>query len=129
MFRNVIALACCLIGLMLVGCGESGPKVAPRYPVKGNVKLDNQPMPEGEIIFTAPDQPAISIPIANGTYSGQANEGKNKIQIVAHKDDPKSATKPAPKINYIPAKYNTNSNLSADVSKSGGEFSFEVTSR
>jgi hypothetical protein len=47
--RNCLCLVVVLAAGALLGCGEAGPK---SYRVSGTVKLDGQPIPFGEVIFT-----------------------------------------------------------------------------
>jgi len=129
--------ACCFplfcLTMLVIGCQESAPSLPPTVPVKGTVNLDGKVMAEGEIVFAMPGQPGIYLPVANGTYAGDANIGKNKVEIRAFKaNNAKSglASDVGTKMNYLPAQYNTNSKLEANVIQSGAnEFKFDVKSK
>jgi hypothetical protein len=102
--------------------------------VKGTVNLDGKAMPDGEIAFFLPGEVPTSMPIQNGTFSGQAGIGKNRVEVRAYK-----AGTPVKmggqdfggeKENYIPAQFNTNSTMEADVTSGGAnDFKFDVTSQ
>ena len=132
--RRALAVALCLVlTWSVVGCGSGTRTPPPRIPVKGTVNVDGKPLSEGEIIFRVAGEPGIPAPVKDGAFSAQANEGKNQVEISAFKDGPPLSTdleKKPTKINTLPAKYNTQTTLSADV-KAGGpnEFKFDVTSR
>jgi len=70
-----------LLVCFLAGCGPAEVKPPPTADVKGNVKLNGQPMASGEIIFAVEGQPSQTIAIANGAYAGKANVGKNQVKI------------------------------------------------
>jgi hypothetical protein len=123
----------------LVGCGNSGPA---RAAIQGKVTVGGQPLAAGRILFTpiAPTQgPAASARIAAGHYQLPAREGpvvgQNRVEVEADQnlgfpiDDEaafvKRGGRPLPP-NPIPAAYNSQSTLTADV-KPGGENTFDVT--
>ena len=54
MFRYTRPVLCMLIAIT-IGCGSSTPSVQTRS-IKGHVKLDGKPMPDGEILFAVPRQ-------------------------------------------------------------------------
>jgi hypothetical protein len=119
-----------VITLMLgsMGCNPPAKGAAKSHPVKGVVNLDGKPMAEGEIHFEVTGYPPAVLPIKDGSFAGDAPEGKNKVQILrlekpkAEKDKPESVGK-----NTIPAKWNTASTLEATVP--GSDFKFDITSK
>ena len=132
MLRCMLTLVC-VLSICAVGCGPAS-SVKMRA-VKGQVKLDGKPMPNGEIQFEIPGKVPATIPIKDGAYSGNAPEGKARVEIRAYK--PAAPVKMGNEIvnqgsmeNYLPARYNSSSTFTADISASGpNEFNFEVTSK
>jgi len=133
LFRIVTIPTLCL--LILVAAGGCGPKKPRNYPVKGQVKLDGEPMKEGEITFAQPGVPPQPLPITNGTFSGEVREGKHRVEIRMYKMGAPTKmadeTIPGSKENVLPAQYNTESKLpEATVTAAGpNEFKYEVTSK
>jgi hypothetical protein len=132
---NRYALAVC-VGLVIVcnsGCGKPARRVAPPLrSVKGTVNLDGKPMADGEIWFDRYGEPVKIFQIKNGIYAGEAHEGENRVEIRAFKDAPGvGSIKGEPitlKMNIIPAEFNTESDLKADVTASGAnDFKFDIT--
>jgi len=119
------------VGLLaLGGCGQKGPA---SYPVFGTVTLDGQPIPEGRISFipeggkAAPD----SGPIQNGKFQLRVKADRHRVEITA--DRPTGKIDPvmgmAPRECYIPACYNSQSILTAEVKPDGpNQFTFELKS-
>jgi hypothetical protein len=118
---------------LLVGCNP-GPVERPRVPVSGTVKLDGQPLPDGEIAFIKVSEGINDvIPITNGQFSGLASVGDRKVEIRAFREERQGVEMygdqaPVSKVNFLPEKWTTNSELTADVA-SGKTFEFEVTSQ
>jgi len=119
----VAILVCC-------GCGPSEPAL---YDASGAVMFNGQPVPDGEVTFVSEDGRA-SAPgrIKDGSYSLKATAGKKIVRIRAMKIKPGGARDafgaPAPE-DYLPARYNTQSILHADVAPAGpNQFDFALTS-
>lgn len=122
--------------LLLAGCGgDSGPK---RHKVSGTASFDGQPIPEGDIQFLAADGkgPVDGGRIVDGKFSLEVTAGKQRVEIRATRTNPKELVpsgiepgKMEPKReDYIPARYNTDSTLTAEVTASGlnpSEFKLE----
>jgi hypothetical protein len=131
--RRPICLSWFLLFLLLtaVGCGGGG-KAA--YPVSGTVTFDGQAVEEGDILFVpVPLSSAVEGgKIEGGTFKFQATAGKKRVEIRASRPDPKLKNpmgKPTP-VDYIPAKFNSESTLSADVEAKGtNEFKFDLKSK
>ena len=113
--------------LAVAGCGDSGPR---RYPVTGEVTWEGQPLPDGDILFTPPGG---GVPdagkIVAGEFKLRATEGPKTVAIFATREsgqvDPEMGA--APRESYIPARYNDQSNLTAEVDPGGeNHFRFEL---
>jgi hypothetical protein len=131
MFRS-FGLAVALAGLALVylgGCG--GPRAERSVTVSGTVNLDGQPLKEGEISFV-PDpndgKPPGVAKVSDGKFSGPSRPGKKKVEIHSRQPTGKKLSTGEPVMeDKIPAKYNTNTTLTADVTESGpNEFTFDL---
>lgn len=117
--------------LVAAGCGQKGPQT---YPVSGAVTFDGQPIPEGRISFTPEDGKAApdTGPIQNGKFQFRAKAGRHRVEIVADRStgkiDPVMGM--APRECYIPACYNSQSTLRAEVTSQGpNQFTFELKSQ
>lgn len=121
--------------LVLAGCGgETGPQ---RYPVKGDVTFEGEPVETGRITFreTEGDKRAFSGEIINGRYELQAEPGKMTVEIIASRptgkfdtSNPDDEPQPVGEM-YIPEKYNTKTELTAEVTEDSGgtEIPFKLT--
>lgn len=118
---------------ILAGCG--GPAAPPQVQVKGTVTLDQKPLKEGEITFSTPGKSPETLPINNGEFQGMVQVGEKRVEIAAYKDAPppppmEGVTFEPSKINYLPARYHSDSTLKASVTAQGpNEFKFEVKSK
>lgn len=128
----LLTLASCLL---VLGCGEPGQETDKKYPVKGTVTLDGQPLADGEVYFKTAGTPDI-VPIVNGQFDGMAQAGKGKVEIYAYRmETPPPEAMPGytfepTKTNYLPAKWNMETTLTEEVKASGAnEYKFEVTSK
>ena len=119
--------------LLLIGCAEtSGPET---QTVTGSVTFDGTPVTEGQIIFrdAAGQTRSCGGPIEDGKYSFDASPGSKKVEITAMRDVPGKMDTSNPGVEvplreqYIPAKYNTKSTLTAEVS-GPDPINFELTS-
>lgn len=110
--------------MLFAGCGPQGPKT---YTVSGTVTFDGQPVAEGEIAFrdAAGQERGYGGKITAGKYSFESTPGSKTVEITAMReipgkmveDNPGEKT-PAMEM-YIPAKYNSETTLTAEVSDSG----------
>ncbi len=125
------------MAVLICGCGHS-KKELPTYGVSGTVNLDGKPLAEGEIYFVTKETGQIDIvPVKDGKFEGDAKAGSRRVEIRAYNietpkppaDMPDLKMEPT-KTNYLPAKYNTNSTLTADVSADKpNEFTFDLASK
>jgi hypothetical protein len=110
------------------GCSHE----AALYSVSGNVSLDGQPVGDGDILFITPDGSHGPDPgkIKDGKYSLQTTKGPKRVEVSASKIKPGGARgaggEPVPE-ECIPARYNTESALTADVRPEVNTISFELT--
>jgi hypothetical protein len=141
-FRAVLAA---LLTVLAAGCGAAEEPLS-RVPVTGDVTLNGQPLKSGVILFV-PDQatagPAAMAVITDGKYELSETEGPifghHRVEIEATSfldfelDDEQAyaayATAGGAPIanNPIPANYNRQSTLSAEVtSEDGHEFDYDL---
>lgn len=132
--------------VVLIACGCAGPEGPVTVTVTGSVSLDGKPVPSGQIIFydVAGAEKAYAGVITDGEFSFPSTAGQKKVSISSPQEvagsstivggtpgDPVSAENPAPQIlESIPAKYNDQTELTADVTTTGDNtFPFELTSK
>ena len=122
----IAELATCCIS----GCGGGG---IPRYEVSGKVTFNGTPVEKGEISFV-PDKPGMAPDggvIEKGEFRFAATEGKKTVQIRASRPIPgqrpgNSDMGPLYE-DYIPAQFNRQSKLTAEVTAGGeNEFTFDL---
>ena len=130
-----IALLVAAAGAAASGCSGSGDEL-PREPVSGTVTLDNQPLASGMIQFTPVDDKmgvGGGAPIGGGKFTISRESGlvpgSYRVAIFAggHGGDAAKGASPegrgkerSAKANEtIPAKYNAQSELKADIKKGG----------
>jgi len=122
MLRWIGMVVCCGALLALAGCQKPPPKPVP---VNGTVTLDGAPLAEGDVLLLnsaglAPD----TLPVKGGAFQGMAKPGKVRVEIRSYRPA-KPPTTPIPQEstpgpeNYLPARYNTESTLTAEVTASG----------
>ena len=112
--------------LVLAGCGPSGPATCA---VSGTVTFDGTPVADGQIIFrdAAGTEKSYGGAITAGQYSFESSPGKKKVDITAMREVPGKMDTSNPGVEvplmeaYIPAKYNTETTLTAEVTKSADE--------
>ena len=123
-------LVLCLTALW-VGCGRSGPQT---YEVSGHVTLGGQPVAAGQILFRAADgsEAGWAGQIVDGRYTLRSTPGKKRVEITATREVRMAAKSASgePALNfesYIPQKYNSQSELTADVTADGrNQFDFPL---
>ena len=135
MTHKLAGLLLLTVCLLLAGCGPSTSKrEAKKYPVRGTVTLDGQPLPEGTIYFKTIATGALDFAsIKAGKFEGQAQEGDRRVEISCTKSEVQESggMKTEVQKELLPAKYNTDPTnaLKAAVSPPGpNEFKFELTS-
>lgn len=131
MYRIVLCGLILTLGCLLSGCSDSG-----LYNVTGTVNFDGKPIEKGRILFRRldGDKRAFAGTISNGQYSLQSEAGKMRVEITASriipgKFDTSNGTKEPVGQMYIPAKYNSHSELAVEVSSSQLVHSFDLKSK
>jgi hypothetical protein len=125
-------LALVLIGIAwLVGGCRGSSDVAP---VTGTVTLDGQPLPSAEVIFQPQDgRPSTGLTDQQGRYELIYSRDTKGAMIGSHTvritplivDDDGN---PLPDARPLPAKYNTQSTLTAQVAAGANTIDFPLTS-
>lgn len=122
----ILGLGCCA----LVGCGSSdGQPVAKRITVQGTVTLDGMPLPAGSIGFVTPGE-VDPAEIVDGKFTAQVREGEKRVEIRAYRNGAPDTLNPGSftQENYIPARYNDQSELKANINAQPAELKFELSS-
>ena len=131
---KTVCMLILVVGCSLVMTACGGPAGPAKYEVSGTVTFDGAPVPEGEIIFRAADGGRSDAgQIKAGQYAFEATEGKKKVSITASREvpgefDEQNPGEKVPMIaQYIPAQYNEETTLEAEVAGSGGNsFDFDL---
>lgn len=135
MISRLLAIPALLVltfSLASAGCGPGGPVT---HPVSGNVTFDRQPVPDGDIVFTDPANTAAPGmgKIKDGKYTANITPGKKRVEIRASKMMPlpdgkvgAMGEKEMPQ-DYIPAKYNSASELEMEVTAGTNTKDFTLT--
>lgn len=129
-FRGLLFPLVSIALLTLGGCGSDGPV---EYAVTGTVTFDSQPVEKGEIRFISADAGGTPYAgaIENGKFECKVTEGQKRVEITATREAPTPAPDGLPDyVSYIPAEYNAQSTLTAEV-KPGGDntFTFDLKSQ
>jgi hypothetical protein len=134
-----LLMAALAVGLLaMTGCNH-GPG---RYALDGTVTLDGQPLEQGNIRFTPESGTGgpiaggeistgkFSIPAKGGTFSGRFRVEITATRQASHKVPSRMTGELAPAMEqYLPACYNTESTLRAEVSQTGdNRFVFAIKS-
>jgi hypothetical protein len=147
-----IAAACCLVCLATIGCGPKGPELGS---VTGKVTLDGKPVTNGLVTFmpAAGGRPATGKTNTSGQYELLGVDGKGALlgqhrvtvttlqEVVAaaemSSDSPEYAKQAvadpsdydsAAVVEPIPARYNTNTELTFEVKSGSNVIDLELKS-
>ena len=127
---NVVVAALLCVGVS--GCSSSSDGLEP---VEGTVTFDGEPIKEGRIQFRGTtDSRAFSAPIVDGKYSTELPEGASSVEITASRPVPGKfdESNPGERVPvgemYIPAKYNSQTELTADIASGPNAVDFALTS-
>src|SRR5262249_40376299 len=121
-----------LLVASLSGCGDG------KQNVSGTVTLDGTPLETGTIAFVKTEGGAVREggTIKNGEFSARVPNGHYKVEIAATKVGAKVKRKYMDKeeeieqnIDLVPEKYNTKSELSADVKGATPGLKFDLKSK
>lgn len=144
-FKTLTFLLC--LSLLFSGCGASNQEFS-RAAVRGIVKLDGDPLPEGVIRFIPTDDnkgPQASVTIHHGIFSIGEDfgpvVGTNRIEIISTDDGGfapddeqaiekmKAAGIKRIKVVKVPPQYNRRSTLTKSITAEGkNDLVFELTS-
>ena len=129
MLKKVSATAALALALTAASCSSDNPLVT----VSGNVTLDGTPVRDGDLLFTPADPQfgSEAAKITDGVYQANLRPGQNKAQIRASRPVPGKKGPMGEQLieDYIPPKYNDQSNLTIDVSKSQRKHDFQLQSK
>ena len=140
MNRRIVSVAVCGLALLLLaGCsGTSG-----RQSLEGNVTLDGEPLPEGGISFRplpGTRGPTAGGKISEGKFSVSPGKGTFvgtfRVEITASRKtgrkklDPIMGDEVDEMVQFIPERYNRQSELRAEVTAEGpNRFDFTLSSQ
>ncbi len=124
-------LACAALAVGLIGCG---PAADAKYKVTGSVKFDQQPVQQGMAIFYPADSGADAdvAEIRDGKFEAEIKAGRKRVEITANREIVPRRLGPmgGPDMEqYIPAKFNSKSELTADVIEDNNEINFDLKSK
>jgi hypothetical protein len=118
------------LGVLLIGgCGASGPV---EHDVSGSVTWNGEDLPAGDIIFTPADGQGVphAGKIVAGKYRLRTTAGRHQVAVFATREfgpaDPEMGARPREM--YLPARYNHETTLTAEVT-AGGENQFDFVLR
>ena len=123
-----VAAIMCLLLATEAGCRQT---VAVTFPISGTVTYNGKPLPDGSIVFLPASGPSAADPgtIHDGRFAFSARAGKKKVEIRATREvGPVNRTMGTrDKQSYIPAQYNSQTTLTAEVVPDGGKpFVFDL---
>ena len=134
--KLIIVVGACL--LLTVGCGQPGNRLG----LNGTVTLDGEPLEVGSIAFLPGSDtkgPTAGGRISEGQFSVAADkgifEGEFRVAITASRKTGRQEKDPFGnpfdvREQYLPARYNRQSELTAEVTSSGpNEFEFALVSQ
>jgi hypothetical protein len=110
--------------LCVLACVTGCPGGSSDVPVNGTVAFkDGKALPDGQVtlIGEAGGAPEV-LTVKDGKFEGKATPGKKKVEIRAFKTGQMTNTDGKTvegQVNYLAARYNTQSKLTAEVSASG----------
>ena len=130
-FHGYYLLTAATIGLtiLIVGC-DSPP--AGKVKVTGTVEWQGEPLPDGAIEFFLVEGDLLggAAQIEAGRFRFFSKPGKMRVQISASRPIPGASANEllSPDLQYIPERYNANSELTAEVTLDGkNHFVFSLT--
>jgi hypothetical protein len=131
--RAMKALGLVLVGVVLAaGCGEKDSTI------KGEVTLDDRPLDQGRISFVPVDgkTPSSDTAIKDGKFSVKAAPGSYQVKITSNRSVGKQRAYDSPDSpqrdvleQYLPGRYNKETELKADVKAGANKFDFPLKSK
>ena len=127
-FRGLLC-GCCLLA---IGCGgAAGPAT---YQVTGTVTFQGEPVAEGQIALRDPEgiRPSAGGKIEKGKFAFRSQPGRMQVDITARREtgrfDESNPGEKTPLLEqFIPARYNTQTELEREIQAGKNEFAFELT--
>ena len=123
---DILSICFVVMVMSFAGCGKTGSKIAP---VTGRITLDGKPLEKADILFQ-PDgskPPSSGRTIADGRYELAYKRGvmggtvgPNTVRITISSDVVENPPN-------IPARYNSESELTKEVKSGPNEFNFDLT--
>jgi hypothetical protein len=123
MYHRRFSVLALFVALAACGCG-GGPAGPKKVPVGGTVSLDGKPIPTGFIYFKTVSSGDIdAFDIKDGKFSGQTIAGPRRVEVsvITAKTTEINGMKNETKVDTIPEKYNTKSELTATVEPGGSK--------
>ncbi|QDU75334.1 hypothetical protein Pan97_23640 [Bremerella volcania] len=134
-FSSLLVLLC----LLFSGCGGNG---IPRAAVQGTVTLDGKPIESGVIMFIPETVAPVALKITGGHYDSESDVndrrgaviGHCSVQIFANRPTGRSYTdvmtgeKMEETKQFVPAKYNERTELTAEVEAGRQTIDFHLES-
>jgi len=125
--RPLSVLAAIFLISTAMGCAPSEPN---KYPVKGEVRFNNEPIESGTLtlIPKSPTARTVVAKIVSGKYSMEVPAGNwtVNIQAVRLKQPVDPELRDPPREQYIPAKYNGDSSLQISVPSDQKEINYDL---
>ena len=130
--RAMHALGLAVAVALAAGCGEKATTV------KGDVTLDDRPLDQGRISFVPVDgkTPNSDAAIKDGKYTLKAAPGAYQVKITANRSKGKRKAYDAPDSpevdileQYLPDRYNKETELKADVKAGENKVDFPLKSK
>ncbi len=124
--RQCVALAILMMGFVS-GCGGGQITHGPaKSKVQGEVKWEGRPLSQGQIQFIdeTGDPPLRYVAdIFNGQFSCDVTPGKKRVEVMAFKPEGNVPRVPGPgeDSQFIPAKFNAESTLTATIAADANE--------
>lgn len=122
-----------VLNFAILGCG-GGVEGPATHPVSGTVTFEGKPIAKGSIGFIPveiegkPDAvgPDYGLDIVDGKYSGEVSAGEKKVAIYAswptgETEEGDAGSPDVPVMESLPAKYNTESELTATIKEGANE--------
>ena len=140
MSKVIVSLGCFVLCTVLAGCGSSKYKGEQRYPLKGEVTFEGQPIDVGSISFIPENDKgrASGGVITDGKFDVPeekgANAGKYRVEIHWLKrtgkqlKDVESGEMYDERREALPAKVHTNSELTVEVPLPDNRYDFKLKS-
>jgi len=129
MFPQTFRALALALALLAASCSSESGLVT----ITGNVTLDGAPLSEGDILFTPADTQfgSEAAKIESGVYRVSLRPGESKVQIRASRPVPGKKGPMGEQLieDYLPPKYNDQSDLKIDVSKDQRQYDFPLRSK